>query len=56
MVIAGGIIGDGAEIIVRKECVDFFIVGMGVYNYCCLAFVSSGDHGVAVGDFLVYLL
>ena len=56
MVIAGEITGDGAEIIVRKECANFFIVVMGVYNYYCLAFVSSGDHGIAVGDFLVYLL
>ena len=55
MVIAGGILGDDAEIIVRKECVDFFFVVMCVYNYCCLAFVSSGDHGVIVGNSLVNL-
>ena len=41
--------------IVRKECVEFFVVVMGVCNYCCLACVSSGDHGVVVGNFLVYL-
>jgi len=52
---AGGILGDSAKIVVGKECVDFFIVVMGVYNYCRLAFVSCGDHGVAVGDFLVNL-
>ena len=56
MVIAGGILGNGADIIVRKECVDFFIAVMGVYNYYCRAFVSCSDHGVSVGDFLVYLL
>jgi hypothetical protein len=32
------------------------VVVKGVYNYCCLAFVSSGDHGIAAGDFLVNLL
>ena len=53
MIIAVGILGDGAEVIVGKDCVDFFIVVMGVYNYCCLAFVSSGKHGVVFGDFLV---
>ena len=56
MVVASGIFGNGAEVIIRKECVDFFIVVMGVYNYYCLAFVRSGNHGVAIGDFLFYLL
>jgi len=36
--------------------VDFFVVVTGVYNYFRLAIVSSGDHGIAAGDFLVNLL
>jgi len=54
VVVAGGVLGDGAEIIVRKERVDFVVVVLSVYNYC-LAFVSFGNHGVSVGDFLFNL-
>jgi len=56
VVIVGGVLGDGVEIIVRKECMDFSVVVTSVYNYCRLAFVSSGDHGIAAGGFLVNLL
>jgi len=47
--------GDGGEIVVGKELVDFVIVVLGVYNYCSLALISFGDHGLVVGDFVVSL-
>jgi len=55
VVTAGGVLGNGAEIVVGKERVDFVSVVLGVYNYCCLALISFGDHGVVVGDFVVNL-
>jgi len=30
MVLAGGVFGDDVEIVVGKECVDFFVVVLGV--------------------------
>jgi len=38
--VVGGVLGDGAEIVVGKERVDFVIVVLDVYNYCCLALIS----------------
>jgi len=49
--VVGGVLGDGAEIIVRKEHLDFVVVVLGVCNYYCLALDSFGDHGVVVGEF-----
>ena len=40
MVVVGGVLGDGVEIVVGKERVDFVIVVLGVYNYCGLALIS----------------
>ena len=55
MVVVGGVLGDGVEIVVGKERVDFVIVVLGVYNYCSLALINFGDHGLVVGDFVVNL-
>ena len=55
MVVIGGVLVDGAAIVVGKERVDFVIVVLGVYNYCSLALISFGDHGLVVGDFVVNL-
>ena len=55
MVVVGGVLGDGAEIVVGKERVDIVIVVLGVYNYCSLALTSFGDHGFVVDNFVVNL-
>ena len=47
----GGVLGVGAEIIVGKERVEFVVLVLGVYNYCCLGLVSFRDHGIVVGEF-----
>ena len=51
----GGVLGDGVEIVVGKERVDFVIVVLGVYNYGSLALISFGDRGLVVGEFVVNL-
>jgi hypothetical protein len=43
------------EIVLRKKCTDFITEVVCVYDYRHLAFVSAGNHGVIVGDFLVDL-
>ena len=55
MVVGGGALGDGVEIVVGKDRVDFVIVVLGVYNFCSLALINFGDHGLVVGDFVVIL-
>jgi len=50
----GGVLGDGAEVTAGKELMDFVVVVLGVNDYCRLAFISFGNHGVIV-DFLVNL-
>jgi len=51
VVVVGGVLGVGSEIIVGKECVDFVVLVLGVNNYYRLALVSFGDHGTVVGEF-----
>ena len=55
VVVVGGVLGDSMEIVVGKEHVDFVSVVLGVNNYCSLALISFGDHGLVVGDFVVNL-
>jgi len=55
VVVVGGVLRDGAEVIVGKELMDFVIVFLGINDYCRLAFISFGNYGVIVGDFLVNL-
>jgi len=55
VVVVGSVLGDGLEIVVGKERVDFVIVVLGVNNYCSLSLISFGDHGFVVGDFVVDL-
>jgi hypothetical protein len=55
-VLAGGVLGDGVEIVIRKEYMEFVVVVVCVSDYRHLAFVSSGNYHVPVGDFLVNLL
>jgi hypothetical protein len=55
VVFYGGVIWDGVEIVLRKKYVDFVIEVVCVYDYCRPAFVSTGNHGVITGDFLVDL-
>ena len=51
----GGVLGNGVEIVVGKERVDFVIVVLGVYNYSSLTLINFGDHGLVVGEFVVNL-
>jgi len=55
VVVVGGVLGDGAEIVVGKERVDFVVVVLGVSNFCGLALTSFGNHGLVVGDFVINL-
>jgi len=50
-----GVLGDGTEVVAGKELMDFVIVVLGVDDYRRLAFISLGNRGVIVGDFLVNL-
>ena len=40
------------EIVLGKKCVYLVTVVVCVYDYSCFALVSSGDHGIIVGDLL----
>ena len=55
MVVVCGVLGDGTEVVAGKELMDFVVVVLGVDDYHSLAFISLGNHGVIVCDFLVYL-
>jgi len=55
VVVVCGVLGDGTEVVPGKELMDFVIVVLGVDDYRRLAFISLGNHGVIVGDFLVNL-
>ena len=55
VVVVCGVLGDGTEVVAGKEFMDFVVVVLGVDDYRRLAFISLGNHGVIVGDFLVNL-